>query len=374
MTSYMNFEDLPSEILADILGSAHSVEDLLALSSSCSRLRQLYKRRSLVFLTSAVSEQYGPLHDAIQLVTYNRAQPAHIERTPPLSQALLKQVIAVGRVAAKWEDLYPGLHWDVHFEDRRLLTPEERYLLRRAVYRLWLFADAFHAPSTPRTARMRPQLVEPRRALLRNFDDAALGEMFDVFNMLRKAIDGGVCPSDRAIERKFRRRHPTSEHALLFNAPFTAASSRPPFPQHQYASSNPFTGGGLAGFGSALDESMLAPEKANTYRRWTKYQPTATYDPGSEGWGDDVGHYYVVEDMLKLNPAQVLWLLEHAPSKAQVQDFVAALGDWFNNNGQTFRSTLDMVIDARGPGACLFWTDVDYGLACVAKDPVRLDA
>lgn len=75
---------------------------------------------------------------------------------------------------------------------------------------------------------------------------------------------------------------------------------------------------------------------------------TTSHDPGAEGWGDDIPHYYVVEDMLKLNPGQVLWLKENAPLKGQVEMYVKGLGDWFENNGETWGQTLEWVLRERG--------------------------
>ena len=79
-----------------------------------------------------------------------------------------------------------------------------------------------------------------------------------------------------------------------------------------------------------------------------KYATTSRHEPGTEGWGDDILHYYVVEDMLKLEPAQLLWLRENAPLKGMVQAYIQSLGDWFENNGDTFGQTLEWVCQQRG--------------------------
>ena len=81
-----------------------------------------------------------------------------------------------------------------------------------------------------------------------------------------------------------------------------------------------------------------------------KYQATAFHEPGAEGWGDEIPHYYVVEDMLKLDPGQVMYLRENAPLKGMVQAFLQALGSggWFENNGETFGQTLEWVARERG--------------------------
>ncbi len=52
--------------------------------------------------------------------------------------------------------------------------------------------------------------------------------------------------------------------------------------------------------------------------------------------------------MLKLDPAQILWLRQNTFSKGQVEAFVKGLGDWFENNGETFGQTLEFVVGERG--------------------------
>ena len=75
-------------------------------------------------------------------------------------------------------------------------------------------------------------------------------------------------------------------------------------------------------------------------------------------------HYYVVEDMLKLHPGQLLELYEFVVngkgllplldgaisqnSKVAVKAFVAGLGEWFENNGETLGETIKFVVSERG--------------------------
>lgn len=104
------------------------------------------------------------------------------------------------------------------------------------------------------------------------------------------------------------------------------------------------------------------------------------------GWGDEITHYYVVEDMLKLPPDQILWLYEHVsgapgtsatkanshawltmcnaiewldekvrkghfagPDEEVVTGFVDGVTeDWFENNGETVGETVDFVVEERG--------------------------
>lgn len=87
---------------------------------------------------------------------------------------------------------------------------------------------------------------------------------------------------------------------------------------------------------------------------------------GAEGWGDDIPHYYVVEDMLKLNPGQIIYLKENAPLKGMVQNYVRELGDWFENNGETWGQTLEWVLNERGEDIAEFAAAIEEGSSGVA--------
>jgi len=279
-----------------------------------------------MILWQAAEAQYGPLEDAVQLLTHNASQPAHIIRTVPLSFALLKQFLGVGRVARKWEDIYPLKKWKLHYEDRRLLTTDERYRLRRAVYRLWLYSEAFHNRLYPRERRLQVPVIRERAQLLHNWSTLELAEMEDVREMLRGVIQNHICPSNGTIQRKFHKRFPETDTQLLFNIHL----NYPPPPTT------------FQNYFHTTHQVTASP------KYYSKYVPTPHHEPGAEGWGDEIAHYYVVEDMLKLNPAQVLWLRENAPMKGQVEAYVKHLGGWFENNGETFGQTLEFTVKERG--------------------------
>ena len=319
----MFFEDLPTETIIQVFLHIPTVSSVLGLSSTCSRFRRIFSSsRKLHILSEAVETQYGPLHDAVQLVTYNAAQPAHLVRSVPLSEALLHSVVQVGRVVARWEQLYPFKKWKADFENRRLLTYDECYLLRRALYRLWLFTRAFHTRSFPRNVRASPEATRERASLLHNFSTGELAEMLDAHNALRDTIANNVCPSNGTIRRKFQRRFPESNHQLMFNIHLNYPPPHSTFVPDGYFHSN---------------SSMMS-----------KLHPSKYHEPGAEGWGDDILHYYVVEDMLKLDPEQILYLKDNCPYKTQVEGYTQDLGEWFTNNGETFCQTLAHVVVQRG--------------------------
>ena len=333
MGTFVDFADLASELLSGILDNCTDLGSLLALASTCRRLRHLYQLRKIHYLAQAIDFQYGPLDDAIQLVTHNDSQAPHIPRSVPWSVPLIKQVVGVGRVAAHWEDLYPSKHWHESFEDRRLLTLFERFKLRRALYRLWLYNRAFHGPKYSRFFRMTPLNLQTRSALLRNWSNCQLAEIADVQALCRQVLKSNVCPSNRTIERKFHKRFPDSKHQLLFNSHF----NYPFLPRSQ-------------------SQDMVESRRCNGgLKHYYKYTPTTLHEPGCEGWGDEVEHHFVVEDMLKLDPEQILWLKENAPSKSQVEAYRWKIGEWFFNNGTTFAQTLDFVLNERGVDRDELW-------------------
>ena len=322
----MHFELLPTEVVTDIFLCLPSVSTVIALSSTCRHFHHIYaSSKKLLILSQAVEHEFGPTQDIIQLLTQNASQPAHLRRSVPINDALVRSIVKVGRVAAKWEAIYPFKKWKTNYDIRRSITPQERFVLRRALYRLWLFSRAFHDGTVLRWMRNMPTFQHERAMLLHNFNAIELAEMLDVHNILRDTVSNNICPSNGTVSRKFQKRFPNSNYQLLFN---THLNFPPP------SSFVP-------------DGNYYCSEVASS--KWhNKYVPTANHEPGAEGWGDDILHYYVVEDMLKFDPEQLMFLKENAPYKSQVEAYVRSQGDWFENNGETFVQTLQQVIRDRG--------------------------
>ncbi|KAL2004814.1 hypothetical protein VTN00DRAFT_3087 [Thermoascus crustaceus] len=338
----MRIDQLATELLLHIFHSCDSVSDVLNLASTCRRLRRVFNTsKKLQILAGAAEAEFGPLGDIVQIVTHNASQPAHIIREAPMSDALLKQIIKVGRVAKKWEEIYPFKKWKTDFECRRLLTEEERFRLRRALYRLWLYDRAFHNRLFDRYSRNLRQVVVERAQLLHNWSTVELAEIEDIRSIIQDVVQNHICPSNGTIQRKFHKRYPEYNQPLSFNIHLNYSRERNgfigsyyfqpanPVEQHFYTTHPSSYSGSAAKFASKL--------RADPF-----------HDPGSEGWGDELPHYYVVQDMLKLDPAQVLWLREHAPLKEQVEAFIHSLGEWFRDNGETFADTFEWVLRERG--------------------------
>lgn len=339
----MLFENLATELLLHIFRSCTSISDVLNLALASHRFHRVFSStQKLPILMNAANAEYGPIHDIIQLATQNTSQPAHIIRQAPLSAALLEQVVGIGRVAKKWEDIYPIKKWKVNFEDRRLLTEHERFCLRRAVYRLWLYDRTFHSRLFPRTTRLMKHVVMERAELLHNWSTNELAEIEDLRLVIRDVVRNHICPSNGTIMRKFQKRYPENTQTLSFNVhlnypPPALPSARSNASPALLGPENPFSVKPRAVRSQYSTTPAPAKLNSNIYR-----------DPSEEGWGDELPHYYIVEDMLKLDPGQILWLRENAQLKEDVELYVRELGDWFDNNGETFGQTLDWVMSERG--------------------------
>lgn len=172
----MSLPELAPELLNQVFSSLHSITDVLNLAQTCKRLHHLLRSsQRLPTLFAAAEREFGPINDILRLVTTNRVEAAWGRSTTQFAAVaqnieLLKQVIGVGRVAKKIEDLYPARKWgENRYLDRRSLTEEESWRLRRAVYRYWLYCESFQNRSCTRGSRCLPQIVEERNKLLRDW-------------------------------------------------------------------------------------------------------------------------------------------------------------------------------------------------------------
>ncbi|KAF2747729.1 hypothetical protein M011DRAFT_467337 [Sporormia fimetaria CBS 119925] len=351
----MLFEALATELVAHIFLSCTSVNDVLALSATCRRFHLIYTSSlKISILEHAAEAQFGPLQDLTQLLTHNASQPAHVIRYAPFSLALLQQIVHAGRIAEEWCNIYPFKKWKYDYENRRLLTSYERHHVRRAIYRLWLYTRAFHNRDHPREARALKPTMLKRASLLHNWSTPELAEMADVHAVLKEVVHSNICPSNGTITRKFKKRYPdVSDHHLLFNIHVNYTPAVPTAPIY-----NPFTHHSYYTTTQTYVSRLTA----------SKFNVHTNHNIGAEGWGDDIPHYYVVEDMLKLDPEQILWLKENAPLKGMVEGYVRMLGDWFENNGETWSQTLQWVLEERGQDVGEFLDGVEGGALGVAVD------
>lgn len=348
-----HIEYLAAELLVHIFESCERVQDVLALGATCHRLHDIStSSQQMLFLKKAAERQFGPLKDMLQVATQNSSQAVHIVRsedTIAWSMMLFKQLFKLGTTANKWADLYPFKKWKDNFADRRLLTSDERMRVRRAVYRLWLYNSAFHTPKYPRESRSRPEVKQARAQLLHNYSNEDLAELADVRAIMRDVVSQNICPSNGAITRKFRQRHgDDAVQQLIFNTANISIHLNfpPPAPQPPL-------------FCQAANPYFAAPPN-DLYHHSPVYlsQTTRTkayhlgrhggIEAGAEGWGDNLAHYYAVQDMLKLDPETLLWLKEKKLGRAELVEWTRSFGDWFQNSGETWSETAEYVLFERG--------------------------
>lgn len=362
-SSSIYLSDLANEILIHIFHSLSSIPDCLALAATNGHFRSLLaSSHRLPILYDAAEAQYGPLGDAIRLVTHNTSQAPHIPRPlPPQSFALLQQIIEAGRVANKWADIYPCQKW--RGEDsvcRRFLSDAERYKLRRACYRMWIYTLAFHNPANPRSSRSFPPVLRTRAALLRPWSGDQLAEIIDLQGIFRQVLQTVICPSNSAVIRHHKARHPNDPFPLFaLTQPEKWAREHALFQHRTHFHCTPHV------------SNLLTPDKL-----------VNGYGVAIEGWGDEISHYYVVEDMLKLDPGQMIYLHEQITetlgaaaafnagwsSKGLVESFVAGLGgEWFENNGETMAETVGYVVGERGGDGLELRAGVEDGLCGIVR-------
>lgn len=350
----MHIQQLANELVLAIFQSCTSVNDARNLASTCHHFHKVFISRRLPMLFQAAEAQIGPLSDAIQLVTHNASQPVHIPRPfPPLSDALLVSLLRVGRVATKWAAIYPTRKWRGQESDsRRVLSSTECYRLRRALYRHWLYTLAFHDPLHPRTTRHSPPIIRSRAALLLPWPTSQLAELLDLHAIFRDVLTSQICPSNGTVVRRHRALFPDDPTPTLIHARLISLHQHHRREQQQEEH----------GLHSPRYTSLWSQE--HYYYSSQHKHPHHNDDNAAESWGDETEQYYIVEDMLKLNPDHLLQLYEHVATtngrgRGVVERFVAefVLGSsscaggmegWFENNGETLVETVDTVVGSRG--------------------------
>ena len=318
--------EIPSELILSIYQSCTSIYDVLSLSLTCRRLHSLlHSSQKISILFAAAEIEFGPLSDIIQLVTLNNSQATHSIRDPPLSLALLRHVILTSKVANQWEQLYPAKKWKDDHVARRLLNPDEGRRLRRAVYRYWLYTEAFHNRAYPRSIRMHPHCVSERNELLRNWSTTDLAEIEDFREVMREVLHS-ICPSNGKVQRK-QELQGIPQDRLVGSMSMPSFHTSPSLTNHL--------------FHTCYDDTYLDERRSRHHNSLASCSSIG-------GWGDDISHYYLMEDLMKLNPAEVMWLLHNARVKWQIEEYLRCMGDWFDNNGETFGQTFDSIMVARG--------------------------
>ena len=321
----MSLADLAPELISSIYRHLSSIRDVVNLSLTSRELHSMLPHsQKLVILFSVADHEMGPIQDIIQLATEHAGQAAYLNRSPPLSFALLVQISALGRIALKWEKLYISNRWgDQDYMHRRSLTSHERRMLRQAIYRYWLYCQVYHNRSFPRTTRLNPAIVHDRCQLLRRWPSDELVHLLDIRNVFQKMLLSQICPSDGDVYWR------TSHNTHFFD--FRTLDRISDLRKIRL---------------DVLFHNVRDPAVSDAVDNATAQERR---DRMMTGWGDEVAQYHIVQSMLKLTPSQLLWLYEHAVNKTDVESYVDQLGgDWFWENGETLLHTIILILHDRG--------------------------
>ena len=322
----MAMQDLAPELLIRIFESLSSVSDIISLSLTCRYFYQILpKSQKLTLFFGALDETDGPVEDIIQLLTQNNNQPLHVRRTPPLSFALLSQITAVVRVARRYVALYPKYRWPQgESEHRRFLDAHEARRLRRAIYRMWSYAKAFHQ-SPYHVPRTNLTATTDRLQLLRAWSNDELFELEDLRGTLEQLLAADICPTDGEVYSR------VPNDAQRFHLSVQYPHLRP-----------------VEAVTSSYEDLFHNPR--NTDHSQNKPSIQELRIRHMQGWGSDLQNFYLVQSFLKFSPAQVLWLYDNAVRRADVERFIEEQthDPCFFDSGSLFFQDWVAILHARG--------------------------
>lgn len=133
------------------------------------------------------------------ILNHGKPTPASI-LPPPRSVALTTQdldpLLRYCLIVRQWEELYPQLHWFSTPEDCRQLDETERFKLRRALYRWWLYAFYFHGElPRPRGGQPESFVNDIRSSQMRLYASRELMEMKDLFAAVKELVRHYIFPN-----------------------------------------------------------------------------------------------------------------------------------------------------------------------------------
>ena len=209
--------------------------------------------------------------------------------------------------------------------------------------------------------------------MLRIWSTEELAEMQDLQNVFRSILAEHVCPSNGTVLRRYKERFPS-----------VANSGSSMLRVFSLGSVNDKLSYDLR---NQLHVTRLQTLKHHVNSR--KCNASKARYPTMEGWGDEISHYYLLEDMLKLNPQQILELYQLAesvdtinvcdcqPSVAQSVESMLTQwdcsADWFENNGETFAGTVQTVVTDRGDEYSLFDEAIGLNQQGIVKEVACTD-
>ncbi|KAF6839127.1 F-box domain protein [Colletotrichum musicola] len=134
-----------------------------------------------------------------QILNHGKPTPTSI-LPPPRSVAMtardLDPLLRYCLIVRQWEELYPQLHWFSTPEDCRQLDEAERFKLRRALYRWWLYAFYFHGElPRPRSGPPESFVNDIRTSQMRLYASRELMEMRDLLGAVKELVRHYIFPN-----------------------------------------------------------------------------------------------------------------------------------------------------------------------------------
>lgn len=275
------FLDLPTEIIQHIYLDLPTVQCIRSLSLASRRFHAAYSHSSqkLLIASRVLETQYGPLHDATQLVTLNSAQAVHHTREPAFSLALAKQIVDKGHIVNTWVLLYPILLWRSNPTSRRTLTSEEAYRLRRALYRFWIYNEACADEARREEFSVHASL---RHLFFAQFPTQELRELEEVLVVKEEMLRWDCCPSDSTIQRHYSAVSPTRD--LLDFGKYRKL---------------------IHGSRNSVQEILV-----------------------NESWGDNIAIACHISHLLQMTPEHLLHFRENCNSKKERERYIEEIEPW----------------------------------------------
>ncbi|KAI9744241.1 MAG: hypothetical protein M1818_002393 [Claussenomyces sp. TS43310] len=308
-------DSLPLELIQKIFKECPDIATVISLARVSKKYyAALHGTQKLSIFNAVINVQFAPLGEAIQLVTYNDSEPAHQQRSPAISMALVKQIVKIGNVANQWVEIYPMLRWRSDTTYRRVLRPHEVLRFRRALYRIWLYGKAFHSPSYLSRDEDPPMssTKDDRLTFFRRYSDDHIIEISEVHDVFHEMLHNDICPSNAIMMARYAQAAP-GQDPLFFG---TYETFR-------------LTNGRRA---ERLLENVSVLDLPRNLAR--------------EAWGSRQAQKSIVLDLLKLTPDELLYLRDLGGKLSRIE-YLSQLDPLFHNSRATLKDALEAVFAER---------------------------
>lgn len=185
---------------------------------------------------------------------------------------------------------------------------------------------------------------------------ADLIDIEDLRRLIEGIVSDELCPTDGAVRRNFNQSCTYSEAQYSYPHSRYANRSWNSWPPDSFLSVLPTMNSvhGHEDFAIRTHLDLPVSQRRKMFM---------------SGWGDEVSQYYIVESMMKLNPAQIMHLHEHTVTKPEIERWLLDhIGEeWFWENGQTWLDTWMLVVHKRGENPDLIREAIIDGQAGVAN-------